>query len=38
MSAERRRPEPRDRYLHFVSITTRLMDNDLYNHLNNATY
>ena len=38
MSAERRRPELRDRYVHFVSITTRLMDNDLYNHLNNATY
>ena len=38
MSAERRQPDARDRYRHFVSITTRLMDNDLYNHLNNATY
>lgn len=38
MSAEKRRPDGRDRYRHFVSITTRLMDNDLYNHLNNATY
>ena len=31
-------PEPRERYRHFVAITTRLMDNDLYNHVNNATY
>ena len=38
MSAERRKPDARDRYRHFVAITTRLMDNDLYNHLNNATY
>src|SRR5438552_17070030 len=35
---QRRVPEGRDRYRHFVSITTRLMDNDLYNHVNNATY
>jgi acyl-CoA thioester hydrolase len=32
------RPEPLERYAHFVTITTRLMDNDLYNHVNNATY
>lgn len=38
MSVERRKADGRDRYMHFVSITTRLMDNDLYNHLNNATY
>jgi len=38
MSSERRHADGRDRYRHFVSITTRLMDNDLYNHLNNATY
>ena len=38
MSAERRKPDARDRYRHFVAITTRLMDNELYNHLNNATY
>ncbi|HZN24376.1 MAG TPA: thioesterase family protein [Burkholderiales bacterium] len=38
MSPERTGPEGRDRYRHFVAITTRLMDNDLYNHLNNATY
>ena len=31
-------PEARERYAHFVTITTRLMDNDLYNHVNNATY
>ena len=35
---ERRQPERRDRYRHFLTITTRLMDNDLYNHVNNATY
>jgi len=34
----RRTPDSRNCYRHFVSITTRLMDNDLYNHLNNATY
>jgi acyl-CoA thioester hydrolase len=34
----RRRAEGRERYGHFVAITTRLMDNDLYNHVNNATY
>ncbi len=28
----------RDAYRHFVTITTRLMDNDLYHHVNNATY
>jgi acyl-CoA thioester hydrolase len=36
--SERRDPEIRDRYRHFLTITTRLMDNDLYNHVNNATY
>jgi acyl-CoA thioester hydrolase len=34
----RREAEGRERYRHFVRITTRLMDNDLYNHVNNATY
>ena len=34
----RREPESRERYRHFLTITTRLMDNDLYNHVNNATY
>ena len=37
-STPRREAPHRDRYPHFVSITTRLMDNDLYNHVNNATY
>jgi len=32
------KPEPRERDAHFVTITTRLMDNDIYNHVNNATY
>ena len=36
--AERLEPDSRDRYRHFVAITTRLADNDLYNHLNNAAY
>jgi acyl-CoA thioester hydrolase len=36
--ASRRKPESRDEYRHFLTITTRLMDNDLYNHVNNATY
>ena len=35
---ERPQPDTRERYAHFVTITTRLMDNDLYNHVNNATY
>ena len=35
---ERTRPETREAFRHFVAITTRLMDNDLYNHVNNATY
>jgi acyl-CoA thioester hydrolase len=34
----RAKPGPRERYAHFVTITTRLMDNDIYNHVNNATY
>jgi acyl-CoA thioester hydrolase len=38
MNPQPREPDGRDRYRHFVSITTRLMDNDLYNHVNNATY
>ena len=38
MTMDRLKPDTRDRYRHFVAITTRLVDNDLYNHLNNATY
>src|SRR2546423_14783678 len=34
----RHEAEGRERYRHFLTITTRLMDNDLYNHVNNATY
>ena len=31
-------PESRQRYAHFVSITTRWMDNDVYRHINNVHY
>ena len=31
-------PETRDRYAAFESITTRWMDNDVYNHVNNVVY
>jgi len=34
----RQEPETRDRYPHFVSITTRWMDNDVYRHVNNVHY
>lgn len=37
MSA-RLEPLGRDRYRHFIPVTTRLADNDLYNHINNAVY
>ena len=37
-NAQRRKPDSREAYPHFITITTRLMDNDLYNHVNNATY
>lgn len=30
--------EPRDRFAHFVPLTTRWMDNDAYGHLNNVVY
>jgi acyl-CoA thioester hydrolase len=34
------RPEPdtRDDYRHFMTITTRWMDNDVYGHINNVQY
>ena len=38
MSAERPTPRSRADYRHFIPIATRVADNDLYNHLNNATY
>jgi acyl-CoA thioester hydrolase len=31
-------PDTRDRYAHFVVVATRVGDNDLYNHVNNAAY
>jgi acyl-CoA thioester hydrolase len=34
----RQQPETRDRYVEFVPIMTRWMDNDLYNHVNNVVY
>ena len=30
--------ETRDKYLHFMSLQTRWMDNDIYGHVNNVTY
>lgn len=37
MSA-RQQPDTRDNYPHFLTITTRWMDNDLYGHINNVQY
>ena len=34
----RRQPATRDAYRHFVPISTRWMDNDVYGHVNNVTY
>ncbi len=31
-------PDTRDRYAHFVTVTTRWMDNDMYAHVNNVAY
>ena len=31
-------PDTRDRYPHFLTITTRWMDNDVYSHVNNVVY
>jgi len=31
-------PDPRDAYVHFDRITTRWMDNDVYQHVNNVVY
>ena len=31
-------PDTRDRYLHFVKLTTRWSDNDAYRHVNNVVY
>lgn len=37
MSA-RQEPDSREDYLHFIPITTRWMDNDVYGHINNVQY
>ena len=34
----KQQPETRDRYAHFIPITTRWMDNDVYRHVNNVVY
>ena len=31
-------PERRERFLHFVTVPTRWMDNDVYGHVNNVVY
>jgi acyl-CoA thioester hydrolase len=31
-------PETRERYAHFLTMTTRWMDNDVYRHVNNVVY
>lgn len=31
-------PQTRDRFAHFITITTRWMDNDVYRHVNNVVY
>lgn len=36
--SERPSPEPRSAYPHFQTITTRWMDNDVYQHVNNVVY
>jgi len=34
----RLQPNTRDAYRHFIAITTRWMDNDVYRHVNNVVY
>lgn len=36
--SHRPKPEPRDDYRHWSTISTRWMDNDLYGHINNVQY
>ncbi len=36
--SDRQKPETRDNYRHFMTITTRWMDNDVYGHINNVQY
>lgn len=35
---DRPKPEFRSSYMHFQTMTTRWMDNDVYRHMNNTTY
>lgn len=37
-SAPRSKPDARSAYAHFVAITTRWLDNDVYRHVNNVVY
>jgi acyl-CoA thioester hydrolase len=37
-AASREAPETKDRYLHFLTVPTRWMDNDVYGHVNNVVY
>jgi acyl-CoA thioester hydrolase len=34
----KQQPATRDAYRHFITITTRWMDNDVYRHVNNVVY
>lgn len=36
--SDRQQPDTRDDYRHFLNITTRWMDNDVYGHINNVQY
>ena len=36
--SDKPQPRPRDAYRHFLPITTRWMDNDVYGHVNNVVY
>ncbi len=36
--SDRQQPEVRGGYRHFMTITTRWMDNDIYGHINNVQY
>src|ERR687883_626748 len=37
-TVEREAPEVRGRYLHFLTVPTRWMDNAVYGHVNNVVY
>ncbi len=38
MSSTRPQPQPREAFVHFETIATRWMDNDVYGHLNNVVH